>query len=173
MKERSYDDSKGLSDAALLQHIIPPSDAEEHVSVATRNKRYRKSISVSSEDEEMAEFRKGALSDGTCVMENANDGSPSIDQIAHLIEPTTVNLMGEEVKVNTPLKKSRFKKDRQYLIATMNLGFECKVILDFDLNLNQCSQLCPLTERMKEDGMFAGSLREASDDTSILICKKK
>ena len=55
----------------------------------------------------------------------------------------------------------------------MNLGFEFKVILDSDLNLNQCSQLCPLTERMKEDGMFAGSLREASDDTSILICKKK
>jgi hypothetical protein len=75
--------------------------------------------------------------------------------------------MGEEVKVNTPLKKSRFKKEGQYLIATMRSGFECKVILDSELNLNQCSQLCPLTEWMDEDEMFADSLSEASDDTSI------
>jgi hypothetical protein len=106
-------------------------------------------------------------------MEIAEEGSPSIDQIAYLIEPTTVNLMGEEVKVNTPLRTSRFRKEGQYLIVTMNLGFECKVILDSDLNHNQCSQLCPLTERMKKDGMFAGSLRVASNNTSILICKKK
>ena len=47
---------------------------------------------MSRDDEEMADFREGALSDGTCVMENADEGSPSTDQMAHLIEPTTVKI---------------------------------------------------------------------------------
>jgi len=123
MKERSYDGSKGLSAAGTnavngtVQRILPPSDAEEHAIVTPGKKKSRKSISMSRNlspcEEEAVGFREGALSDGTCGMKEANASSPSIDQVAYMIEPTTVNLMGEEVNVLNLLKKSRFRRETE------------------------------------------------------------
>ena len=107
------------------------------------------------------------------MMEKANEGSPTIDQIAHLIEPTTVNLMSEEVAVDTHLKKSRFKKEGRYLIATMRSGFECRVVLDSEFHLEQCNQLCPLTDWMEEEEMFGDSHVGASKDASIFKLQVK
>ena len=70
MKERSYDCSKGLSAAGTnavsgtVQHILPPSDAEEHAIVTPGKKKSRKSISVSRNlspyEEEAVDIREGA-----------------------------------------------------------------------------------------------------------------
>ena len=49
----------------------------------------------------------------------------------------------------------------------MGSGFESKVVLDSEFNLDQCSQLCPWTGWMEEDEMFVDTLSKASDDISI------